>query len=49
MFGGGRSVLLDDMSQIKEGRNLENMRTVSPGTWVVVKRRDGGKVGEKVN
>jgi hypothetical protein len=38
MFGGGRSVLLDDMSLIKGGENLENMRTVSPATWVVVKR-----------
>jgi hypothetical protein len=43
MFGGGRSVLLDDMSLIKGGENLENMRTVSPGTWVVVKRAGGWK------
>jgi hypothetical protein len=41
MFGGGRSVLLDEMSLRKPGGELENMRTVSPGTWVVVER--GGR------
>lgn len=46
MFGGGRSVLLDYMSQVKGGNFLNNMRTVSPGTWFVVKRagRWQGKV-----